>query len=141
MSRRRRVVLVSIAGLVAGVVAHFVDPDGSAAALIFLSTGLVLGELLVLRLEDGSAIPLSYAVLMVLASSFTLPQYACAVIGAELISAVLRVSDRSNTWRFAIFVERIAVAAATYAAYRLTWNAIPLDKQETVAAVLGALAV
>ena len=72
MSRRRRVVFVCVVGLVAGAIAHFVDPDGRAAALCFLAAGLVLGELLVLRLEDGSALPLSYAVLVVLASSFAL---------------------------------------------------------------------
>ncbi len=141
MNRRRRVALVCVAGLVAGTVAHFVDSAGNADALIFLAAGLVLGELLVLRLEDGSAVPLSFAVLIVLASSFTFPQYAVAVLGAELISLVLRITDRSthgNGWRISIFVERIAVAAATYGAYAGVTRL--LDHRETVAAVLAALA-
>jgi hypothetical protein len=142
MSRRRRVAFVCVAGLIAGTVAHFIDSAGSAGALCFLAAGLVLGELLVLRLEDGSAVPLSFAVLIVLASSFTFPQYALAVLGAELISLVLRItdrsSDRSNRWRISIFVERIAVAAATYGAYAGVTHL--LDHRETVAAVLTALA-
>jgi hypothetical protein len=138
MSRRRRVVFVCIAGLVAGTVAHFVDPGGEASALCLLAAGVVLGELLVLRLEDGSAIPLSYAVLIVLASSFDLPQYAVAVVGAEVIALVLRVSDRPRGWRVATFAERIAVAAATFAAYEVAANAV--DNEETVAAVLASLA-
>src|SRR5215831_3288153 len=113
MNRRRRVVFVCVVGLVAGAIAHFAWPSSDADALCFLAAGIVLGELLVLRLEDGSAIPLSYAVLIVLASSFTLPQYAGAVLAAELISIPLRETDRSTRWRFVIFIERIGVAAAT----------------------------
>ena len=90
MSLRRRMALVVIAGLVASVVAHFADPSGSAGALMFLASGLVLGELLVLRLENGTSIPLSYAVLLVLVASFRVPEYTVVVVGAELISAVLR---------------------------------------------------
>ena len=96
MSRRRRVVIVCLAGLAAAVIAHFAGAEAQTVSLILLATGLVLGELLVLRLEDGSAIPLSFSLLVVLASSFTFPQYAAVVLGAELISLVLRVSDRST---------------------------------------------
>ncbi len=138
MNRRRRVALVCVAGLIAGTVAHFIDSAGNADALCFLAAGLVLGELLVLRLEDGSAVPLSFAVLIVLASSFPFPQYALAVVGAELISLILRITDRSNGWRISIFIERIAVAAATFGAYALVTHL--LDHRETVAAVLTALA-
>jgi hypothetical protein len=138
MSRRRRIAVVVAAGLVAGLIAHLVAPNSSADDLCFLATGLVLGELLVLRLEDGSAVPLSYAVLIVLASSFTLPEYAFAVLGAELVSIVLRSGTRGSTWRLTLFIERIAVAAATFGAYRVVWDAV--DHRETVAAVLGALA-
>ncbi len=138
MTRRRRVMFVVIAGLVAGVVAHFISPDSAASALCFLATGLVLGELLVLRLEDGSALPLSYAVLVVLASSFTFPEYAFAVLGAELISMVLRIADRSTGWQLTTFIERIAVAAATFGAYSAATKL--LDHQEKVAPVLLSLA-
>jgi hypothetical protein len=129
---------VCIAGLVAAGIAQLVDPGGPATPLCLLAAGLVLGELLVLRLEDGSAIPLSYAVLVVLASSFDLPQYAAAVLGAELISILLRITEKSSGWRFSVFTERIAVAAATYAAYQLAWHA--LGETEKVAEVLLSLA-
>jgi hypothetical protein len=138
MSRRRRIGLVVIAGLLAGLIAHFVSPDSSAADLCFLATGLVLGELLVLRLEDNSALPLSYAVLIVLASSFTLPEYVAAVVGAEVIVVALRIVDSSTQWRLATLLERLVVAAATFAAYRVVWNAV--DQEEKVGPVLLALA-
>jgi hypothetical protein len=135
VSRRRRVVFVVIAGLLAGVVAHFVKPDGSASALCFLAAGIVLGELLVLRLEDGSAIPLSYAVLMVIASSFTFAEYAMSVLAAELVALLVCIGGRK---RLLILADRLAVAGATFGAYELATRAV--DNKETVAAVLATLA-
>jgi hypothetical protein len=138
MTRRRRLLFVVVAGLVAATVAHFADPTGTTSALILLASGLVIGELLVLRLENGTAVPLSYAMLLVIASTYPLPRYAAAVAGAELISLLLRLSDRSSGWRVPIMVERLIVAAATIAVYdgfRTLTN-----HDETVAAVLVSLA-
>ncbi len=136
MNRGRRVALVCVLGLIAAGVAHFVDPNGRADALTFLAAGLVLGELLALRLEDGGSLPLSYAVLIVLASSFSLHSYAIAVLSAELVSIVLRISDRSRE-RIKIFAVRMAVAAATYAAYQAAWHLV--GQREEVPSVLFAL--
>lgn len=138
VTRRRRLVFVCVLGLVAGAIAHLADPGGHADALTFLAAGLVLGELLALRLEEGSALPLSYAVLVVLASSFSLREYAIAVLGAQLVSIMLRTGERSRTWRLEIFAVRIAVAVATYAAYQGAWHLV--GRREQVAPVLGALA-
>ena len=138
MSLRRRMALVVMAGTAASVVAHFADPSGSAGVLMFLASGLVLGELLVLRLENGTAIPLSYAVLLVLAASFRVPEYTVVVVGAELISAAVRLTDRPAGWRAQIMVERLLVAAATIAVYD-GMRAIT-HHDETVAAVLLTLA-
>ena len=142
MSQRRQVVFVAVAGLVAGAIARLADPSGSTGALVFLAAGLVLGELLVLRLENGTAVPLSYAVLLVLASSFPVSRYAGAVVGAELISAVLQLSDRESSWRLPVMAERLAVAAVTILVYDGLRTLTHHD--ETVAAVLltlGAAAV
>jgi hypothetical protein len=142
MSRGRRIAIVAIAGLAAASVAHFADASGSVTALIFLASGLVIGEMLVLRLENGTGVPLSYAVLLVLASSFRAPECAAVVVGAEVVSAVLRKSTRSSGWRIRIIVERIVVAAATVAVYDAVRALTHHD--ETVAAVLltlGAAAI
>jgi hypothetical protein len=138
VNRRRRIALVCFFGLAAGGIAHLADPEGRADALTILAAGLVLGELLALRLEDRGALPLSYAVLVVLASSFTVREYALAVLGAEVVSILLRITDRSRGWRLTIFVVRMTVAAATYAAYEGAWHLV--GRREEVAAVLVALA-
>jgi hypothetical protein len=135
---RRRVLAVCALGLLAAVVARVLDPSGDAAALTFLAVGLVLGELLALPLEDGGAVPLSYAVLIVLASSFNLREYAIVVLGAELVSIILRITDRNRAWRLKIFAVRMAVAAATYAAYQGVWHLF--GEREEVGVVLVSLA-
>ncbi len=138
MNARRSIAIVVLAALAAAWVAHFADPSGNGSGLVLLAAALVMGELLVLRLDDRSGVPLSYSVLIVLAASFHAPEYAAAVCGAEAITLVMRISEGSALVRVRTLAERIAVAGATigvYAAVRaLTHHA------ETVAAVLGALA-
>ncbi|HEV7525764.1 MAG TPA: hypothetical protein VGP92_12415 [Acidimicrobiia bacterium] len=137
MNRGRRIVFVCALGLVAGAVAHVADPGGRSDALTLLAASLVLGELLALRLEDRGALPLSYAVLVVIASSFPLRGYAIAVLSAELVSILLRITDRSRSWRLTIFGVRMAVAAATFAAYQAVWHLV--GEREQVGLVLCAL--
>ena len=117
MTRRRRTAVVVVAGLVAAGIAQLADPSGKTGALVLLAAGLVLGELFVLRLENGTAVPLSYAVLLVIASSFAVPRYAAAVAGAELISAVAAVLRSIVRVAHPIMLERLVVAAATIAVY------------------------
>ncbi|MFM7224542.1 MAG: hypothetical protein ACKO1Y_03765 [Actinomycetota bacterium] len=139
MERRRPLLLVVVAGAIAAGIAQAVAPDGPAPALLLLAAGLVAGEILVLRLEDRSALPLSYAVLIVIAASFPFAEYAAAVVGAEAISLVLRLTDRGRGRRVAVVVEWLAVATATYAAYAGAHHVFP--GAETVATVLAALVV
>jgi hypothetical protein len=134
---RRRMVIVVVAGLIVATVAHFLDPSGTTGALMFLACGLVVGEMLVLRLENGTAVPLSYAVLLVLASSFRAPEYAAVVAGVELISALLRFTDRSHGWRVQVMAERLLVATATIVVY--DGASALTNHRETVAAVLTTL--
>ncbi|MDQ1386489.1 MAG: hypothetical protein QOG65_3868 [Actinomycetota bacterium] len=138
MNRGRRIGFVCGLGLVGGLIAHFADPSGRAYALTLLAAGLVLGELFALRLEDRDPLPLSYAVLVVLASSFPLRDYAIAVASAEVVSLLLRVTDRKRARYVVLFGIRIAVAVATYAAYQGVWHLV--GRREQVAPVLAALA-
>ena len=138
MNRGRRVVLVCAFGLIAGAIAHVADPNGPSDALTFFAVGLVLGELLSLRLEDRSALPLSYAVLVVIAASFGWREFAIAVLGAEVVSISLRITDRNHAWRLKIFGVRMTVAAATFVAYLGAWHLV--GQREQVAPVLAALA-
>ena len=88
--------------------------------------GLVIGELLVLRLENGTGGAVVVRGALVLASSFPAPEFAAVVVGAEMVSAVLRMSHRSAGWRVRIIVERIVVAAATIVVYDACPRARPI---------------
>ena len=90
----------------------------SSDDLALLAAGVVLGELFVLRLEDRSSVPLSFAVMIVLASSFALDEFAMPVIAAEIVAFLLcpRVGEPGG--RTEILCARLLVAAATVAAYR-----------------------
>src|SRR5262245_43396436 len=138
MSRGRGIVIVMIAGLIAGLIAQFIDPSGTADEFCLFVAALVIGELLVLRLEDGSAIPLSYAVLILLASSVGLAEFGAAVVGAELIAMFLRPDDGRPRRRVALLANRFVVAGATYGAF--SFAAAALGHRDSVAAVLLTLA-
>ena len=134
--------IVVLAGVVVAAVARIADSSGSASALVLFAIGLVVGELLVLRLENGTAVPLSYALLLVIASSFSAPEFTVVVIGAELISAVLRISHRSSGWRVQIMVEHIMVAAGTIVVYDAVGALTHHDETvNTVLLTLGAAAL
>jgi hypothetical protein len=134
--------IVVLAGVVVAAVARIADSSGSASALVLFAIGLVVGELLVLRLENGTAVPLSYALLLVVASSFSAPEFTVVVVGAELISAVLRISHRSSGWRVQIMVERIMVAAGTIVVYDVVGALMHHDETvNTVLLTLGAAAL
>jgi hypothetical protein len=137
VSLRRRVALLVIAGTVAGVLARSADDSGSTGALVFLTTCVVLGMLLELRLENGTKLPLAYAVYPVVASTFSAPRYATAVAGAELIFLVLRLSDHPARVRIPLIVKRITVAGATIAVFGAA-RALT-DYRETLPVVLACL--
>ena len=71
------------------------NPTRPPAGAVLLAAGAVLGELLVLRLDDGTGLPLSYAVLIVLVTCSRPPAaVALVVVGAELVAVVVRVEPR-----------------------------------------------
>ena len=90
VTRRGRAALVAAAGVIAALASRTRSTrNGTADDLALLAAGVVLGELFVLRLEDRSSVPLSFAVMMVLASSFALDEFACTVIAAEIVAFFL----------------------------------------------------
>lgn len=137
MTRGTRIAAVVAASALVAAAVQLAAPDSGAAVLVLLAGGMVVGELLVLRLDDGSAVPLSYAVMLVLASAFELDEMALTVLVAQLVALVLRPADAEGEPRVVLLCSRLLTAAATFGAYRATIAL--LDHRETVAAVLAAL--
>jgi hypothetical protein len=132
----RIVVLVALAGSGA-VAAQLLGAGEQVPALALLAGAVALGELLVLRLEDGTSVPLSYAVMLVLAAAFSFPEFAGAVALALGVAFVLTSGEEPAARRAETVAVRIVVAAATYGAFRGV-GALQ-DPVETVPNVLGAL--
>lgn len=137
MNRSSRAWGVVLASAVVAIVARIAVPDAGLAALVLLAGGMVLGELLVLRLDDGSSVPLSFAVMLVLASAHDFGEMAVVVAAAQLVAFVLRPAGTGGESRTMLLAARLLVAAVTFGVYRATEAA--LDHRETVAAVLLAL--
>jgi hypothetical protein len=139
MRLRFRIAWVVVGSLVAAVTVHVAQPHSTAAGAVLLAAGAVLGELLVLRLDDGTGLPLSYAVLLVLVTTFEPAAAAALVVGAELVAVAVRVEPRRAVARVTIGIQRVMVAAGALGTYRLAHRAF--GSHGHLGAVLGALVV
>ena len=119
MRRRTRLLIVVAIGIVGAAIAGVSSSDVRAASLVLLAAGIVLGEILVLRLEDGTGVPLSYAVMLVLIRSFTLPVVMTTVVLAEAVAFFATVGQRSTKRRLFAIVMRSATAVAAIGAYQV----------------------
>ena len=142
MSRRGRAGIIAALGISAAVIAHAIDSGSSADDLALLAAAITLGELLVLRLEDRSSVPLSYAFMVVMASSFSLDEYLISAIGAEIVALlIVRTRENDTAGRFQILLIRVAVILATVFAYRGVSEFFDKEGRPSVLAALGAAVV
>ena len=104
-----------------------------------LGTALVIGELFELRPAGRAALPLSFAVLVVMVPATTPVQYAIIVVLGYAAATAIRITPVEWSSRLFVLVERIAEGFAVRAAYRLVVDAT--NDGDTRAMALGALAV
>jgi hypothetical protein len=138
MTRLRiRIPAVLGAGAVGAIAGSALDEPRVSRAAVLLAA-IVLGELLVLRLEDGTGIPTAYAPTLVVVAGMT-SREALVIGGAALvIGAVVRVDHRGMRARLATLTQRALVGVAAFGAFRATFAGF--GRTESIAAVLGALA-
>lgn len=108
----------------------------SVAALALVAAGIVAGELLEIRSERGPVLPLAHPVVLVVAVTANLPQFAVTVVAAQVVAAFLR---RSGTvaQRAELLGQRLLSAAAAYAVYRVGVDVV--SHGHTRWAVIGSL--
>ncbi len=138
MRLRVRVPAVAVAGCAVAAMIRLADGPTVGVHVSLFVAGLVVGELLVLRLEDGTGVPLSYTPMLVLAVGVALDAAAIAILLAQLVALVLRVDSRPPAERWATFCQRLVVAAAAIGAYRGCFAA--LGRRESLGVVLVAIA-
>jgi hypothetical protein len=131
--------LVIAGGAVAAAITALVAPQGVAVALTVLAAGVVLGELLELRPENGPALPLSHAVVLVVVGIATLPEFAITIGVAQLVAAFVRPAGGARD-RVRLSVQRVATAMAAYTVFRLGSDAFAGAHVKSVALVSLALA-
>ena len=137
MNRLRvRIPAIVAAGCV-GAAAASASNDLAVVHAVALMTALVVGELLVLRLEDGTGIPVAYAPLLVVVVGFTSTRVAVIVAAAVVIGAAVGTDRRGLRGRCTTSAQRLAVGAAALGAYQGMF--VALGRTESVAVVLGSL--
>jgi len=139
MRLRTRIAWVVLGSLLAAVTVHIAQPHSTTGGAVLLAAGAVLGELLVLRLDDGTGLPLSYAVLIVLVTCFEPLAAIVLVVGAELVAGIVRVTPRSVRGRLSTGGWHLLVAGGALGVFRVARHAF--GHRDHLGAVLGALAV
>jgi len=133
MSRSVALAVTAVLGCLAAGTAWLLDPHGPWTALAVLGAAVVAGELMLLRPAGRAALPLSYAVMLVLVRAGTPAEFAVTVFGAEVVAYVLR-PESSIAIRLRITATRLAAAAAGFTVYEAIGGT-------STASVLGGLAV
>jgi hypothetical protein len=139
MGPRARVAWAVVGSLVASITVRVAQPHSTAAGAVLLGAGVVLGELLVLKLADGTGLPLSYAVLLVIVTCFPPLAVVALVLGAELVAVIVRAEPRGLAARALVGAQRVLVAAGALGAFRVARHLF--GARVHLGAVLGALVV
>jgi hypothetical protein len=135
---RVRIPAVAAVGAVAALSAQLAGSDLRFVHACLLAAAIVIGELLVLRLEDGTGIPLSYAPLLLIVAGFE-PRDAAAIwIAGSALAFAVRVDGRGVRGRGVAALQRLLVGAAAIVVYRGVFEA--LDRRESLPAVLSSIA-
>ncbi len=137
MRLRTRIVIVLVGCVIAAVTVQIAQPHTGAGGAVLLAGGVVLGEIMVLRLDDGTGLPLSYAAILVVGACFEPVAATALIVGAELVAAAIRIAPTSVRSRAAVTLHRLAVAAGALGAYRGAHHLFGGGRH--LVAVLGAL--
>lgn len=136
---RVQVAAVAGAATVGAISAQVAGADTRLVHGCLLVGAVVLGELLVLRLEDGTGIPLAYAPLLLIVAGFAARDAAVIWIAAVGLVFAARVDRQGTLGRLRSAAQRLLVGAAALGAYWGVFGGL-LTKSEKLAAVLGAIA-
>ncbi len=136
MNRNRLLLIAFALGLVGGITAQVVAPG--YRDVVILGVALIGSELFELRPPKRAALPLSFAVAVVLVLAATPTQYALVIGLGYVVATAIRPGPMGPSQRLLLFAERLAEGYAIRSAYRLVVDAT--GHSQTRALVLAALA-
>jgi hypothetical protein len=142
MTSTMRLALVGAIGVVAAVVADAVGASGTIETLIALATALVIAEQFQLRPAHRTALPLSFAIVVVLVRAAEPAQFVVVVAIAYAIAVCLRPDSPGSVARLLVYVERLVEAFAAGLAFNVVIDVSGGgDKQVVVLCALAASAI
>jgi hypothetical protein len=141
MSTAVRLAIVTALGAIAAGIAELVNPGGSTTAIAILGAAVVGGELFLLRPAHRAALPLSYAVILVLLRAASPSEFLVTVLAAETVAFVLR--PEPSVWdRIWVTAIRLGAAITALGVYHGVTNVLtPADGRWLVLAALGAAGI
>lgn len=137
MTRWVQLLALAVLGALGALTAELAGAS-NAAVLIVLSTALVLGEQFQLRPTGRAALPLSFAVVVVLIRAADPWQFVVVVIVAYAVAVPPRTGGRGLLAMTALYAERLVEALGAAALYTIALDTTADPASEEV--VLGALA-
>ncbi|HCG01256.1 MAG TPA: hypothetical protein DEV93_12010 [Chloroflexi bacterium] len=138
MIGRVRALLALAASLVAVLTAVLVGARPETLDVVILGSALLAGYLIDLRPATRSALPLGYAVIMVLLRAASPGEFVAAVAAASAAAVILRADQRGFAARLLLLAELLSAGLGAGAVYRLVADAT--SGADASASVLGALA-
>ncbi len=133
-----RVAALVLIGLVAAAIALLVGADRRLVDVIVLGVALVAADLVELRPANRIALPLGFALVLVLLRAATATEFVVAVTAGSAAAVVLRTDTENTAPRLLLFAEFLAGGLGAGAVYRLVLDVA--GGTDARAAVLGALA-
>jgi hypothetical protein len=138
MTTGQRLGVVVLLGVLAAGAAELIDPGGASTGLAVLGAGVLGGELFELKPARRAALPLSYAVMLVLVRAGTPAEFLVTVAAAEVVAFLLR-PERSTWDRIWVTARRMAAAVAALGTYHAVADAMrPGHETWGVLVALGA---
>jgi hypothetical protein len=137
VSTAQRLGVVVVLGAIAAAAAELLDPGGASTGLAVLGAAVLGGELFELKPARRAALPLSYAVILVLLRAGSPAEFLVTVGAAEVVAFLLR--DERSVWdRIWVTARRMAAAIAALGVYTAVEDAMRPGEERWV--VLVALA-
>jgi hypothetical protein len=138
MIGRVRAVSALAVSLLAVLTAVLVGASPETLDVVILGSALLAGYLIDLRPASRSALPVGYAVIMVLLRAASPVEFVAAVAAASAAAAILRADHRDFAGRLLLLAEFLSAGLGAGAVYRLVSDAT--SGADARASVLGALA-
>jgi Co/Zn/Cd efflux system component len=133
-----RVAALAFIGLAAASIAILAGADRQLVDVIVLGVALVAADLAELRPANRLALPLGFALVLVLLRAASATEFVVAVTAGSAAAVVLRTDKATAATRLLVFAEFLAAGLGAGVVFQLAMDAA--RRADPRAAVLGSLA-